>query len=38
MQATIGSYVEPFDTYADMRQVLAHETGWPVGAAQRRVL
>ena len=35
-QATIGSYVEPFDTYADMRQVLAHET-WPAGAEPRSV-
>ncbi len=35
-QATIGSYVEPFDTYADMRQVLAHES-WPAGAAPRSV-
>lgn len=35
-QATIGSYVEPFDTYADMRQVLVHET-WPVGGEPRSV-
>jgi uncharacterized protein with NAD-binding domain and iron-sulfur cluster len=35
-QATVGSYVEPFDTWADMRQVLHHES-WPAAGAPRAV-
>jgi uncharacterized protein with NAD-binding domain and iron-sulfur cluster len=35
-QGTLGSYLEPFDTYADMRQLIDRET-WPAENAPRSI-